>query len=54
MISDRLSQNSSDADIFDNTKLEYEEALKNCGHTTMLTYTPCNHGTKQHKKKKTA
>ena len=43
IISDRLSQNSSNVDIFNNTKLEYEEALKNCGHTTMLTYTPPNH-----------
>ena len=39
IISDRLSRNSSNADIFNNTKLEYEEALEKCGHTTMLTYT---------------
>ena len=32
IISDRLSRNSSNADIFNNTKLEYEEALKKCGH----------------------
>ena len=43
IISDRLSRNSSNADIFNNTKLEYEEALKKCGHTTKLTYTPPNH-----------
>ena len=43
IISDRLSQNSSNADIFSNTKLEYEEALKKCGHTTKLTYNPPNH-----------
>ena len=39
IISNRLSQNSSNANIFNNTKLEYEEALKKCGHTTKLTYT---------------
>ena len=33
-----MSRNSSNADIFNNTKLEYEEALKKCGHTTKLTY----------------
>ena len=38
-----LSRNSSNADIFNNTKLEYEEALKKCGHTTKLTYSPPNH-----------
>ena len=38
-----MSRNSSNADIFNNTKLEYEEALKKCGHTTKLTYTPPNH-----------
>ena len=38
-ISNRLSRNSSDEDIFNNTKLEYEDALKKCGHTTKLTYT---------------
>ena len=43
IISDRLSRNSSNADIFNNTKLEYEEALTKCGHTTKLTYTPPNH-----------
>ena len=43
IVSDRLSRNSSDADIFNNTKLEYEEALKKCGHTTKLTYTIPNH-----------
>ena len=55
IISDRLSRNSSNADIFNNTKLEYEEALKKCGHTTKLTYTPPNHEQnnlrrKQHRK----
>ena len=34
-----MSRNSSNADIFNNIKLEYEEALEKCGHTTMLTYT---------------
>ena len=29
-ISDRLSRNSSNADIINNTKLEYEEALQKC------------------------
>ena len=43
IISDRLSRNSSNADIFNNTKSEYEEALKRCGHTTKLTYNPPNH-----------
>ena len=43
IISDRLSRNSSNADIFKNTKLEYQEALKKCGHTIKLTYTPANH-----------
>ena len=39
IISNRLSQNSSNADIFNNTKLEYEGAMKKCGHATKLTYT---------------
>ena len=43
IISDRLSRISSNADIFNNTKLEYEEALKKCGHTIKLTSTPRNH-----------
>ena len=43
IISDRLSRNSSHADIFNNTKLEYEKALKKCGHATKLTYNPPNH-----------
>ena len=38
-----MSRNSSNVDIFNNTKLEYEEALKKCGHTAKLTYTPPNH-----------
>ena len=37
-----MSRNSSSADIFNNTKLECEEALKKCGQTTKLTYTPPN------------
>ena len=43
IISNTLSQNSSNADIFNDSKLEYEEAQKKCGHTTKLTYTPPNH-----------
>ena len=43
IISDCLSQNSSNADIFNNTKLEYEEALRKCEHTTKLTYTSPNY-----------
>ena len=43
IISGRLSRNSSNADIFNNNKLEYEEALKRCGHTAKLMYTPPNH-----------
>ena len=43
IISDRLSQNSSNADKINNTKLEYEQALKKIWHTTKLTYTPPNH-----------
>ena len=43
IIRDRLQQNSSNANIFNNTKLEYEEALKKFGHTTKLTYTSPNH-----------
>ena len=43
IISNRLSQNSSNVDIFNNTKLEYEEAPKKCGHITKLTYIPANH-----------
>ena len=43
IISERLSRSSSNADIFNNTKSKYEEALKNCGHTKKLTYTSPNH-----------
>ena len=43
IISDRLWRNSFNADIFNNTKLEYKEALKICGHTTKLAYTAPNH-----------
>ena len=43
IISDRLSPNRSSADIFNNTKLEYEEMLKKLGHTTKLMYTPSDH-----------
>ena len=49
IISDRLSRNSSNGDTFNNTKLEYEKALKKCGHTTNLTYTPPDH--EQNKKR---
>ena len=42
IICDRLSRNFSRAYIFNITKLEYEKALKKCGHTTKLTYTPRN------------
>ena len=47
IISDRLSRNSSNAGIFNNTKLEYQEALKKCGHATKLTYTPPNQRKKE-------
>ena len=43
IISDRLSPNSSNVHIFNSTKLEYEKALKKCGHKTKLTYNPPNH-----------
>ena len=39
IISNRLSRNCSNAGIFNNTKSEYEEALKKFGQTTKLTYT---------------
>ena len=42
IISDRLSRNSSNADLFNNTKLEYEEVLKKRRHTTKITHTPPN------------
>ena len=42
IISDRLSRSSSNADIFNNIKLRYEEAMKKCGYTRKLTYTPPN------------
>ena len=51
IISDRLSRNSSNADIFNNIKLEYEEALKKCGHTTKLTYTEPIHEQNNAKRK---
>ena len=38
-----MSRNSSNADIFNNTKLENEEALKKYGHTVKLTYTSPNY-----------
>ena len=37
-----MSQNSSNVDLFNNIKLEYEEALKS-GHTLKLMYSPPNH-----------
>ena len=39
-ISERLSRNSSNQAIFDETKREYEEALQKCGYKTKLTYKP--------------
>ena len=42
IISDRLSWNFSNKDLFNNTKLEYEEALQKCGHTAKLTNTISN------------
>ena len=47
-----MSRNSSNADIFDNTKLEYEEAVERCGHTTKLTYGPPNHEQNNVRRKK--
>ena len=47
-----MSRNSSNADIFNNTKLKYDEALKKCGHTTKLTYTPPNHEQSKVRKKR--
>ena len=38
-----MSRNSSNTDTFNNTKLDYEEALKKCRHITKLTYTLPNH-----------
>ena len=38
-----MLQNSSNADKINNTKLEYEQALRKSWHTTKLTYTPPNH-----------
>ena len=38
-----MSRNFSNADIFNNTKLKYEEALTKCGHTTKLTYASPNY-----------
>ena len=42
IISDRLSWNFSNKDLFNNTKLEYEEALQKCGHIAKLTNTISN------------
>ena len=52
IISDRLSRNSSNADIFNNTKLEYEKALKKCRQTTKLTYTPPHHEQNNERRKR--
>ena len=49
IVSERLSRNTSNADIFNNTKLEYEEALRKFGYTTKLMYTPPNHEQQQRK-----
>ena len=37
-ISERLSRNSSSAEIFEQSKLDYEEALKKCGYKAKLQY----------------
>ena len=39
-ISERLSRNSSSIEIFNSSKLEYEDALKKSGYTEPLTYIP--------------
>ena len=39
-IEKRLSEHSSNEDIFNNAKPVYEKALKDAGYTTTLTYTP--------------
>ena len=49
IVSDRFSRNASNADIFNNTKLEFEEALRKFGHTTKLMYAPPNHEQQQRK-----
>ena len=36
IISHSFLQNSSNSDTFYNTKFEYEEALRKCGHITKL------------------
>ena len=38
IINDRLSANSSNQEIFDNSKEEYEKSLKESGYTTKLNY----------------
>ena len=37
-ISETLSRNSSSAEIFEQSKLDYEEALKKCGFKAKLQY----------------
>ena len=37
-ISERLSRNSSSAEIFEQSKLDYEEPLKKCGYKAKLQY----------------
>ena len=49
IVSDRFSLNASNADIFNNTKLEFEEALRKFGYTTKLMYAPPNHEQQQRK-----
>ena len=39
-INERLSKNSSSIEIFNISKLEYEDALKKIGHTGPLIYIP--------------
>ena len=52
IISDMLPRNSSNADIFTNPKLEYEEALKKCGHTIKQMYNPPIHEQKNVRRKR--
>ena len=39
----KISLIHGNADIFNNTKFEHEEAPRKCGHKTKLTYNPPNH-----------
>ena len=49
IINDRLSANSSNKEIFDSTKDEYENSLKESGHTAKLTF---NKNTSNKRKRK--